>query len=124
MSTNLTKFNEQILNFLSEISALFPEDKALKTFYHTVEFMKKTNPREVMNQFKNFVYPYKDQILKRDESFFLNNDFSDSVVQSSSISEMIRIKNIWASGKLTENDKNCIWNYFKVFLYLIDKEYK
>lgn len=124
MSTNLSKFNEQILNFLNELSELFPEDKALKNFYHTVDFMKKTNPREIMSQFKNYVYPYKDQILKRDESFFLNNSFSDNVVQSTSISEMLRIKSIWSSGRLTENDKNCIWNYFKVFLYLIDKEYK
>jgi hypothetical protein len=123
MSTNLSKFNEQLLNFLNELSALFPEDKALKTFYHTVEFMKKTNPRELMNQFKNFVYPYKDQILKRDESFFLNNSFNE-VNDNNAISEMLRIKTIWASGQLTPKDKDCIWNYFKVFLYLIDKEYK
>ncbi len=123
MSTTLSKFNEQILNFLNELSALFPEDKALKTFYHTVEFMKKTNPREVMNQFKNYVYPYKDQILKKDENFFLNNSFSDSIQGNHVISEMIRIKTIWSSGQLTAKDKECIWNYFKVFIYLIDKEY-
>lgn len=123
MSTNLSKFNDQILNFLNELSALFPEDKTLKNVYHTVEFMKKTNPREIITQFKAHMYPYKQQILNRDESFFISNTFSDSVVQSSSIYEMIRIKSIWTSNRLTENDKNCIWNYFKVFIYLIDKEY-
>lgn len=123
MSSNLTKFNEQVLNFLNEISSLFPEDKALKTFYHTVEFMKKTNPREIMTQFKSFIYPYKSQILSKDESFFLNNSFSDSIKDNESISEMVRIKTIWTSGKLSEKDKDCIWNYFKVFIYLIDKEF-
>lgn len=122
--TNLSKFNEQVLNFLNELSSLFPEDKVLKNLYHSVEFMKKANPREIMNQFKNYIYPYKEQILKCDQSFFLNNEFSDSVVQSSSISEMLRIKTIWNSGRLNDDDKDCIWNYFKVFIYLIDKEIK
>lgn len=123
MSTNLSKFNEQLINFLNELSSLFPEDKMLKTSYHTVEFMKKSNPREIMNLFKKFVYPYKEQILKRDESFFLNNDFSDSIKSNSTITEMFRIKTLWASGRLTNNDKECVWNYFKVFIYLMDKEY-
>jgi hypothetical protein len=123
MTSNLSRFNEQVLNFLNEISRLFPEDKGLKTFYHTVDFMKKTNPREIMNQFKEFVYPYKSQILSKDESFFLNNSFSDSIKDNNSISEMLRIKTIWTSGKLTQNDKDCIWNYFKVFIYLIEKEF-
>jgi hypothetical protein len=76
-----------------------------------------------MNQFKEFVYPYKSQILSKDESFFLNNSFSDSIKDNNSISEMLRIKTIWTSGKLTQNDKDCIWNYFKVFIYLIEKEF-
>lgn len=123
MSSNLSKFNEQLLNFLNELSNLFPEDKMLKTSYHTVEFMKKSNPREIMNLFKMYVYPYKEQILKRDESFFLNNDFSDSIKSNSTITEMFRIKTIWSSGRLCKNDKDCVWNYFKVFIYLMDKEY-
>jgi hypothetical protein len=123
MATNLSKFNEQVLNFLQEMRDLFPEDKKLSTFYHTVEFMKKTNPREIMIQFKNFVYPFREKIISKDESFFINNDFSDSVNNDSSISEMLRIKEIWNSNRLSPNDKECVWNYFKVFLYLIDKEY-
>jgi hypothetical protein len=129
MSTNLSKFNEQLLNFLNEISSLFPEDKALKTFCNTVEFIKKTNPRELMNQFKKFVYPYKEQIIKKDESFFLDNSFNDIVKGTeingiNPLAEMMRIKTIWVSGQLSPKDKECIWNYFKVFIYLIEKEYK
>ena len=124
MTTNLSKFNEQILNFLQEMSSLFPEDKKLSTFYHTVEMMKKMNPREIMNQFRDYVTPFRQQILSRDESFFLQSDFSDKVVDNNSISEMLRVKHIWNSGRLTAKDKECIWNYFKVFIYLIDREYK
>jgi hypothetical protein len=124
MTTNLSKFNEQLLNFVQEMCNLFPEDKKLSTFYCTLELMRKANPREIMNQFKEYVYPFKDKLLSRDDSFFLNNNFSDKVVDSNSISEMLRMKEIWSSNRLTKNDKDCIWNYFKVFIYLIDKEYK
>ena len=86
--------------------------------------MSKMNPREIMNQFRDYVTPFRQQILSRDESFFLQTDFSDKVVDSNSISEMLRIKHIWNSDRLTNTDKECIWNYFKVFIYLIDQEYK
>lgn len=123
MTTILSKFNEQLLNFLQEMCRLFPEDKKLSTFLFTVDLMKKANPRELMNQFKQYVYPFKSQIMNKEESFFLENAFGDNIQDKSNMSEMLRIKEIWISGKLTKNDKDCIWNYFKVFIYLIDKEY-
>jgi len=123
MTTILSKFNEQLLNFLQEMCRLFPEDKKLSTFLFTVDLMKKANPRELMNQFKQYVYPFKSQIMNKDESFFLENAFGDNIQDKSNMSEMLRIKEIWISGKLTKNDKDCIWNYFKVFIYLLDKEY-
>lgn len=119
----VSKFNEQLLQFIKELSELFPEDKLLKTFYHSIEFLKKNNPREVMNQFRIAVYPFKTQILEKNEAFFIENNFNNEIKNTSSISEMLRIKSIWTSGQLTEKDKECIWNYFKVFIYLIDKEY-
>jgi hypothetical protein len=124
MTSNLSKFNEQILNFLQEMSSLFPEDKNLSKVYHAAELMKSLNPREIMNQFRDYVMPFKKQILSKDESFFIQSEFTDKVVDQSSIAEMMRIKHIWNSDRLTVHDKECIWNYFKVFLYLIDKEYK
>ena len=121
--SNLSKFNEQLLNFLQEMSNLYPDDKKLSNFYYTVELMKKTNPREIMNQFKLHVYPFKQQILEKDENFFLTDKFTDSIKSQSGISEILRIKQIWMDGNLSNHDKECIWNYFKVFIYLIDKEY-
>ena len=120
MTTTLTKFNEQFLNFLQEMCALFPEDKKLKSFYFSVELLKKANPRELMNQFKTHVGPFETQLLARDETFFLNNTFN--IQSSSAVSDMLRIKHIWNSGKLTAQDKECIWNYFKVFFYLLNKD--
>jgi hypothetical protein len=124
MTSNLSKFNNQINNFLKEMSALFPEDKKLCALCQIVDIMSKMNPREIMNQFRDYVTPFREQILSRDESFFLQTDFTDKVVDSNSISEMLRIKHIWNSDRLTNTDKECIWNYFKVFIHLIDREYK
>ena len=121
--SNLSKFNEQLLNFLQEMCNLFPEDKSLSSFYYKIDLMKKANPREIMNQFRQYVCPFKDQILAKDENFFINNTFTDSIKSQNGISELLRIKQIWNSGSLTDRDKECVWNYFKVFLYLIDKEY-
>jgi hypothetical protein len=120
MTTILSKFNEQFVNFLQEMCNLFPEDKKLTSFLYSVELLKKTNPREIMNQFKTHVGPFETQLLARDETFFINNTFN--IQSSSAVSDMLRIKHIWNSGKLSAADKECIWNYFKVFFYLIHKE--
>lgn len=123
MSSNLSKFNEQLLNFLAEMCKLCPDDKTLSNFYYSVDLLKKANPREIMNQFKQYIFPFKNQILSKDELFFINNTFTDSIKSNQGISELTRIKQIWVSGILTSHDKECIWNYFKVFIYLIEKEY-
>ena len=119
-TTPLSKFNEQFLNFLQEMCALFPEDKKLKSFCFSVELLKKANPRELMNQFKIHVGPFETQLLARDETFFINNTFD--IQSSSAVSDMLRIKHIWNSGNLSAQDKECIWNYFRVFFHLLNKD--
>lgn len=137
-TTNLGRFNEQMMNFLGELRGLFPEDKHLETLYHTIGFMKKTNPREIMNQFDKYVYKFKKQIIEKDEAFFLSMKVNDNAIQQiidthnlgqkninteDAISKIMNIKHVWTSEKLTLADKDAIWAYFRVFIYLCDKEY-
>ena len=138
MATNLGRFNEQIMNFIGELRGLFPEDKHLETMYFIISFMKKTNPREIIHQFYTHVYPFKKQILARDEQFFLNIPLNDEKIGSlikqhkldekninteNAISKILDIKHLWTSDKIKPSDKDAIWSYFKVFIYLCDKEY-
>jgi len=138
MATILGKFNEQMANFITELRGLFPEDQHLEMLYHAIMFMKRTNPREIMAQFNRYIYPFKGQILSRNEDFFLNIPLKDNAIQKiieennlsakninteNAISKIMNIKHVWTSSKLTPDDKDAIWSYFKVFIYLCDKEY-
>jgi hypothetical protein len=138
MTTNLGKFNEQMMNFITELRGLFPEDKHLEMLYHAIAFMKRTNPREIMAQFDRYIYPFKKHILERNEDFFLNIPLKDNAIQKiidennlgakninteNAISKIMNIKHVWTSSNLTDADKDAIWSYFKVFIYLCDKEY-
>lgn len=135
MTTVLGQFNEQIVAFLTELCAMFPEEKQLSVALNAVCFVKRTNPREILNQFKTHVYPYKEVILARNEGFFLGLELDDlpkeQMEQIRSITRMdnsnimthiLRIKDIWQSGRLSKGDKDAIWAYFRVFFHLADKE--
>ncbi len=135
MTTVLGQFNEQILAFLEELCGMFPEEKQLEVALNAVRFVKRTNPREILNQFTIHVYPYKEIILARNEGFFLGLELDQlpkeqverirSITRldnSNIMTHILRIKDIWQSGRLSKSDKDAIWAYFRVFFHLADKE--
>ncbi len=74
-------------------------------------------------------------ILARNEDFFLKMELSDlaeeqvnSITKLTStnttniMNHILRIKDFWRSERLTASDKKAIWDYFRVFFYLAEKD--
>jgi hypothetical protein len=72
----------------------------------------------LMDKFVDFVVPYKDQITDRDESYFINDTNVFSMVGDAS--KVNYFKDVWQSGKLTDDDKDTIFKYFDVFIKLAE----
>lgn len=104
---------EQFLNFL-EINFLdFKSDIVLtKT---TIEFMRRSNPRLVVEQFMSRVGPFKNEIFNCNEVFFL--DFEKNIISndlsSDNIMSGMKIRNMWVSSEITQLQKAHIWMYFQ-----------
>jgi hypothetical protein len=66
----------------------------------------------------SYVAPYETYIFECDEDFFLN--FDTNLKQIGLTSDDIlfgsKIKNIWLSSEITDNQKAYIWLYFQKLL--------
>lgn len=119
----LSAFNTQVENFLTELTEMYPDDKDLAFGKTSVYLLKKTNPRHIHSLFYNYAYPYKEKVLRKDESFFLEKDESKYFYSEESrknyFSTILNLKKYW-KGMSTES-KEQIWTYFLVLFKLSDK---
>ena len=68
------------------------------------------------------IIPYKEQLLLRNDSFFIVRDFQDdfTTVSSDYISKVTnKLKVLWENG-LTDDDKGKIWDYFQSLISLAE----
>jgi len=106
----------QFLDYLEENFHFFKSDLIL--IRTTVDFIRSSNPRLVIEQYMSFVGPYSQYIYNCDEDFFLNFDLNlkqlglttDNILFGS------KIRNIWMSSDITDNQKAHIWLYFQKLL--------
>ncbi len=140
MESNLTKFNNQLDQFLTELRDLLPDQVQIRVVQDKLRMVRSMSTRIVMEGFAQYVLPYQAQILNQDESFFLDNGENlvntkyDEAIQSIQVAEardvskddvmkaFRMIKNIW-SNRLSPENKQIIWNYFKVLVVLCKRYY-
>ena len=140
MESNLTKFNNQLDQFLTELRDLLPDQVQIRVVQDKLRMVRSMSTRIVMEGFAQYVLPYQTQILNQDESFFLDNgenlvntkydeairnipaiDAND-VSKNDVMKAFNMIKNIW-SNRLSVDNKQIIWNYFKVLVVLCKRYY-
>jgi len=94
---------DQFFEFLEDSFPIYRADILLTK--NATEFVRKSNPRLVVEQFMNQVTPYKEHIFNCDEDYFLHYNANGELI--------IKIKQIWKSNEITELDKAKIFYYFQ-----------
>lgn len=107
---------DQLFEFLEVNFSDFKSDLILTR--SAVQFIRRSNPRLVVEQFLKYVKPYSKQIFECNEDFFLDFDNLKSSYDLSSDNILLgmRIKNIWLSNEITDRHKAYIWLYFQKLL--------
>jgi len=104
---------EQFFVFLETNFVLYKSDIILiKT---AIDFVKKSNPRLVVEQFILSVKPYKQHLFDCNEKFFLDyeNNLELSNLSQSDNGLVLKIKDLWLSNNITDNQKAYIWLYLQ-----------
>ena len=115
---NYKRFNKLISTFLSDLKKTLPNEKKIKVVSSQVETLILLTPKKIFKSCVKFIYPHKEQILNKNEQFFLEQKLN---VQKDYLSEALELKTLWTT-KLSPQNKEVIWKYFKILILLIEKE--
>ena len=107
---------DQLFEYLELKFPFFRSDVVLTR--STIEFLRNSNPRLVVEQFMTYVVPYKTQIMECNEYFFLNfeNNLSRSELTSDNILVGMKLKSMWVSGETSDVQKAHLWLFFQRLL--------
>ncbi len=83
-SSILKAFVNHFDEFIEDILKVYPEHPKLLKCKMYFDGLKKTNPRIIINVWKEYVNSkYRDLITNGDVQFFLNKDFNDDIQDTS-----------------------------------------
>lgn len=115
------EFRNQLILFLDELIEQFPDESDLIIIRI---FMKDQIPvYDVIGRYIRDLLPLKEQIIKKDARFFLdnkllyiNNNISDDKIN--------HFKELWCSNRLDDNDRNMIWEWMNLLNKIADQYFK
>ena len=120
MTSYLTAFNTVVFNFNDDLIKTFPEEKDFKVYRRGLEWIKESNAKKICNLFKVYTFNYREKILTKDETFFLNTSYDDVVDTNDEGIVLVinKLKKYWSS--LTKDNQDKIWEYLNTLLKLSD----
>jgi hypothetical protein len=101
----------QFSSFLEELKQMYPNDPDFPVFITTLSLLKSTNPMMVINVVNSdILVPFGDKIAVRDESFFLNEDYTNNADVDLDIVQ--KLKQYVKS--MSPNSKDMVWKYIEI----------
>jgi len=118
--TLLKAFNKNLINFVDELIKTYPQEKHFVVFKNIIYLMQQVNPRKVLFLFIEYIKPYRQQLLNKDERFFLDNNYQTFMQtadnQTKTWKLINKLKLYWKDT--SKNNKNVIWDYFRQLIML------
>lgn len=125
-------FNNKLTEFLKELVKTFPSDTDFKLFQASVRVLRLADEKKPLDLFNSgLTEEYKENIITKNEDFFMNNDYSD-VLNNENLQKLNsdndvnnklinKLKDYWKD--LDDDNRNIVWQYFTVLLKICDRAY-
>ena len=118
--SSIQKLILQIDQMMIQLTKLYLDNGDLKKFQIGFDAVR-MNPMFVLQNFMLHIYPHKDKIMAGDESFFLNNDYSEETNGNQDyMFKALRLKDLW-KNRMNDTVKDTMKKYFKVFIVLAEQ---
>ncbi len=73
-------FSTHFVEFLDEVTIVFPKNVKIRTFKTAVKQVKSVNPSQLIKTwYKVIAIPFKDEIYSQDYKFFESKDYSNEL---------------------------------------------
>lgn len=109
-------FYDQFSAFSSELCEMYPNDSDFAMFSTTLKLMKMTNPALIIKYVRDNVLQFEDKIMRSDESFFLDYDFSE---YEGSVDMNIFQKLRQYTSNMSPSSKKSVWTYIQNIVRLV-----
>jgi len=111
-------FFSQFSAFLNELKQMYPEDPDFPMFLSSLSLIKSTNPMMVVKFVQTeIVDKFGEKIAVRDETFFMNQDFSDHGDVDLDIVKKLKQ---YIEG-MSADTKETVWKYIEIITKLCVK---
>lgn len=108
------QLKEQMLNLTDDLLEILPDERDIFAARMYFEFQSSMT---IMEGFVKYVIPKRQYIIDRDERYFTENDTIFGKLPKNKVDHF---KNLYLSGKIGDEEKQVIWDYFDVFLTLAE----
>lgn len=76
-------FSTHLIEFLDEVTIVFPKNVKIRTFKSAVKQVKSVNPSKLIKTWYNLIAtPFKEEIYSKDYRFFEQKDYSNDLKNS------------------------------------------
>jgi hypothetical protein len=117
----MNAFFDQLLTFLKELTAMYPDDADFPLASTTIRLLKTTTPVFVLNQFYESSKGFEDQILSKNESFFLDHTFDEFKSDAFDFNILAKLKSYVQS--MPPSSKEAVWIYVQNLYKLVSAYY-
>jgi hypothetical protein len=120
-NTFLSAFNNLVLKFNDDLISTFPEENDFKVYKRGIMLLNSAHSKKMCLLFKDYMVFYRQKITEKDESFFLNNDYTEIVnnTKSEGLESIIsKLKHYW--NNMSSGNKSKIWEYLNSLIKLCD----
>jgi hypothetical protein len=121
MASPIQAFNNQLINFVEDLSQTYTEEKELARALDALRALKKVNPKLIHSSFMQFVYPdFAGPVKGEDETALIQNAHKmlNGEFRDYAFAYLIFDKH-WST--MSEANKKMIWNWCKVLVVLAEK---
>ena len=110
----LDAFFNQFISFLGELRGMYPEDPDFPNFVTAITLIRNTNPMLAVNYIKSEVIdPFQDKISARDESFFMDQDYTQ---KNADMNVIYKLKEY--VREMSPASKEVVWQYIELLMKL------
>ena len=114
MNTIIKQFNDISIDFLTQTSPLVGS-----SYLYKYKLMTKVNCMYAIDLIIQNVLPFKNRIINRDETFFMNKSIDTSM--NNYMDDVIGIKQIYHT--IDKQSKKNIWEIILALVYLAEERY-
>lgn len=110
-------FNRKLADFIEDLAPLLGHLADYKMLSASAGLMAAMKPRTNQEYFDAYVAAwFEDQILARDEDFFMSREYPDAHVACNDLGIVPMLKGVWAS--LAPGDRDAVWAHLEVLVCL------